>query len=408
MAKIKGKWRWNDDVDTLPDSIYDLTADVHFSSNGEEFSQLKVEKYAIPLHVEIYYDSIIVQRCWLDDPYDENGDEDFEVDEFLDEKYRVMDFGETEQEISDELYAFILANATEYYSPISEKLVEVANNVPKVFEAGKQQGHDEGYDAGYKEGKEEGLNAGGYTEGWDTGYDQGYTDGEDAMWDIVQNYGTRTDYSYAFLKWSGEYIRPKYKVVPTGACRNIIYNCPDIKKIESAYFDLSQSSSPLNGYDFATCGKLEEVEDIGLKATTSTCDHAFAWDSVLRKVARIELNESTNVTNLLYCCYALEDVRIAGTIGQSGINLQYSPKLNKASIESFVNALTIEPAHQPKGKTITFSKKAVDNAFSGLVWDDTIGDTTWTDIGSESHTWLELIAPKIGTEENPMWNIILV
>ena len=178
MATIKGMWRWNNGVGSLSDPYHVLQSDVNFSSNGEIFSKLKVERYAIPTHVEIYYDSVIAQDCLMNDPYDENNDGDYDIDEILNETYRIMDFGEDEQWIDDELYAFILANATEY-SPIAEKLEKIAENVPKVFDAGKQQGHGEGYDSGYDDGLEAGKELGGYNEGFEDGKDAEH----DAFWD---------------------------------------------------------------------------------------------------------------------------------------------------------------------------------------------------------------------------------
>ena len=61
---------------------------------------------------------------------------------------------------------------------ISDKLTEVAENVPKVYEAG---------------------------------FDKGTSD----LWDVIQNFGNRSYYEYAFSAWGIEFIRPKYKIVPT-------------------------------------------------------------------------------------------------------------------------------------------------------------------------------------------------
>ena len=355
MAKIKGKWRWNDDVDTLPDSIYDLTADVHFSSNGEEFSQLKVEKYAIPLHVVIYYDSIMVQRCLMNDPYDENSDGDFEIDEFLNETYRIMDFGETEQEISEELYAFIDANATEC-SPIAEKLEKIADNVRKVFEAGKQQGRGEGYDSGYDAGLEAGKELGGYNGGFEAGYSKSESD----FWDVVQQNGSRTDYSWAFCAWGCEYLHPKHKVIPQGTdVADICYNMDSLKKIEAAYFDFSQvDRAATYNYSFGGSATLEEIEDVNFMPA-ARYNYTFAWNSMLKTIAKITADENTLFDHSFDGCYNLENITFAGVIGQS-TSFNYCSKLSRASIESIVNHLS----DSATGKTLTLSKAAVDEEFA--------------------------------------------
>lgn len=237
-------------------------------------------------------------------------------------------------------------------------------------------------------GVEEGKALGGYTEGYEDGKKSEY----DAFWDAVQVKGTRTDYSYCFRYWGGEYIRPKYKVVPTDA-RFMICTCPELKKIESAYFDLSNFKGT-HGYNFNSCDNLEEVEDIGLQPST-IYDHTFAWCYKLRKVACIRLDENTNVTNLLYSCNALEDVTIEGTIGQDGLNLRHSTMLSKASITSIINHLS----DTASGKTLTLSITAVSSAFgaSAMDWD---GDGTIDGWVGGTEEWNALISSKSN------WNII--
>ena len=52
-------------------------------------------------------------------------------------------------------------------------------------------------------------------------YDKAMSDSESAFWDIMQNFGQRTDYSYAFYQgdpdnpWNDETFKPKYDMHPT-------------------------------------------------------------------------------------------------------------------------------------------------------------------------------------------------
>ena len=185
-------------------------------------------------------------------------------------------------------------------------------------------------------------------------FNAGKQEENDAFWNVVQQGGRRTAYDVAFCWWDCEYLHPKYKVVPTSganAARNIIYRCAKLKKI-----------------------------------------------------AVIRIAEETQVNYMLYYCPELEYVRIDGTIGQSGIDLKYSTKLSKESIESIVNHLS----DSATGKTLTLSKTAVDEAFryiSGMyneqgVWEEIINIK-----GSECWMWEELIAPKV---EGGKWIINLV
>ena len=64
-------------------------------------------------------------------------------------------------------------------------------------------------------------------------------------WDVIQANGTRNAYQYAFIYWDTEYIKPKYKVVPTaGHCSQIFYSNKKLKKVEAEYFDFSQVPIP--------------------------------------------------------------------------------------------------------------------------------------------------------------------
>ena len=180
--------------------------------------------------------------------------------------------------------------------------------------------------------------------GGDTGgYDEGYSQAESDFWDGVQNYGNRTDYEYAFSDWGAEYIRPKYKVVPTTRNLGIFRRCDKLKKIESRYFDLSQASvqqtASTGGHynTFLYCSALEEIEDIGLQAggyfsTFDSCDK-------LVTIAVLRVQEDTGANNRAFYCRALENITIEGTIGQSGFNFQLCSKLTHDSLMSIINAL---------------------------------------------------------------------
>ena len=87
--------------------------------------------------------------------------------------------------------------------------------------------------------------------------------------------------------------------------------------------------------------------------------YAFAWCSKLRKIAMIRVDETTEgMGSAFTSCIALESVAFEGVIGVS-INLRWSTKLTRASIENIINHLS----DNGSGKTLTLSKAAVDKAF---------------------------------------------
>ena len=241
---------------------------------------------------------------------------------------------------------------------ISEKLVQIAENSPKVYQKGYDNGFAEGASADYKDG-ERAANV--------------------AFWDALTNNGERTDYGYAFSNWSSEYIRPTRKIVPTSSesARSTFFKCPNLKKIESACFDFSQKTkgtSATSGYSytFYNCGKLEEIEDIGIKADFSF-NHAFECGK-LRTIAKIGTDENTQFTSAFDYAYSLENVTFEGVIGQN-LNIRWSKQLSADSIRNIIEHLS----DTAEGKTLTLSQTARTKAFTDAEWDALIATKpNWT------------------------------
>lgn len=373
MATIKGKWRWNDVV-TCNWEVPHTWDSVSFTSNGTQFTSLHRD-WSAGYHY--------IEYGWVNGEFVLVGISANEWDNFftVDEVYRIMDFGEFEQEISDDLYNFIVANSEPYRPTIAEKLAVIAENEPKVYDAG--------YNSGYKVGFEEGKAGDGYGEGFEAGKQAEY----DAFWDVIQDHGNRTDYGQAFKNWRCKYIHPKYKVVPTAstAAMNTFYNNDDLKKVEAEYFDFSKK--PRGAYQgsgwyhtFTTCAELEEIEDIGIMPDTDLTN-TFQYCTKLKKIAMIRVDVNTVISSTVFGrCDSLESVTFEGEIGY-GMNLSSSTKLTWASIENIINHLS----DTASGKTLTLSRAAVDKAFE-----------TEDLFGTETDEWDTLYSSK------PNWTITLV
>jgi hypothetical protein len=233
---------------------------------------------------------------------------------------------------------------------------------------------------GFEAGKSEGGS--GYEEGYEAGKKSQY----DEFWDAVQLKGTRTVYSSAFMYWGLEEFRPKYPMKCIGLYQ-MFQSCTDLKKITA-------DITPLNdGFDniyaaFHNCQKLEEVNfDIVIKnnaANLNILGGVFYNCQKLKTIKRLVLDGLPYVfnNNPFYNCFALENLIIEGEITSTGLTLQDSTKLSKASITSVINALSTTTS----GLTVTLSKTAVETAFGS----------------TESAEWTNLIATKSN------WTISLV
>lgn len=202
-------------------------------------------------------------------------------------------------------------------SDIATKLTTIAENIPKVYAAGK-----------------------------------------DYMWDIIQQKGERTNYASAFVYWNVDYVRPKYKVVPTHQfSSNQTFNSSKIKKVEAEYFDFSQKAF-YNGsnagvyYMFNACTLLEEIEDIKMPLVPNY-SYAFAYCYKLHTIGfPLKCDETTTWSNTFTNCSALQNVTIDGKIGQKSFNVSTCKKLTKASLLSILKALSLDITATT---TITFS-----------------------------------------------------
>lgn len=232
---------------------------------------------------------------------------------------------------------------------------------------------------------------GGYTIGERDGRAAGIQSESNRFWNMIQLSGERTDYECAFKGWSMETFTPKYIVVPgnvpNGAHR-LFQLCKNLKKAEAAYVDLS--NVPADGLRelFSGCYSLEEIEDIKIPANTN--HYATFYNCAkLHTIEKIRCSASCSWDATFVSCGELVNVTFEGEIGQNGLDLQWSSKLSRASIESVITALSASAS----GKSVTLSKAAVDTAFE---------TSTNAADGTTSEAWSSLV----GTKAN--WTVSLV
>ena len=143
-------------------------------------------------------------------------------------------------------------------------------------------------------------------------------------------------------------------------------------------------SDTSNGTNFSgmfySCSGLTTIPQLDTSKGTGF-GSMFNGCSKLTTIPQLDTSNGTNFSNMFYSCSALTNLTIAGSINTSGMNLKSATKLSKSSITSVVNALSASAS----GKSITFSKTAVNNAFE---------TSSGVADGSTSEEWTTLIATK--------------
>lgn len=229
---------------------------------------------------------------------------------------------------------------------------------------------DDVYAAGFEKGQSQG--GGG-------SYDQGYADGQkaeyDAFWDMFQENGNRTDYRYAFAytKWNDDNFNPKYPLKFVGDATYAFVATEFVWADKVLRVDLSKATNlffTFRNNKFTRLGKCDLSSATATSGTFSLLPNLVEIEEIVSH-ANLPWQSNTfeGTTNL-------ESVTFSGVIGQNGLHLNYSKKLNRESIESIINALSPTTS----GLSITLSKTAVINAFGNL-------DDEWSTVQGSKLNW---------------------
>ena len=204
------------------------------------------------------------------------------------------------------------------------------------------------------------------------------------FWDILQDYGNRSTWTYAFYQWRVDIIDPQYDITPINATnmfQGIIgygdkkLNVPELEARNGIKFDFSKCTTMPNMIAWSA------VEDLGFIDTTSAtnCGSTFSNSSTLKRLSiAIKEDGSQNFSGGFDYTRELEDFTVVSGVFGSNLNFQWAHYLSKASITNIINHLS----DTTSGLSVTFSYNAVFNAF--------VDKSTGT-LGSE---WRDLIATK--------------
>lgn len=189
-------------------------------------------------------------------------------------------------------------------------------------------------DKAYNDGKSDGEIEGN-ASGYEIGYKAGEQSGNNELWNVITKDGERTVYAYGFSGWGGEFIRPPFKITPTGAANHMFLRCGELKSIEKQYFDLSKATGSLSAFCNG-CSNLEVIEDINFRGSSGDYYYqAFSYATKLHTIERLPMSETTTSADAFLRCGALQNIMIDGVIGRS-ISFSYSP----LTVESMISVIT--------------------------------------------------------------------
>lgn len=211
-----------------------------------------------------------------------------------------------------------------------------------------------------------------------TDYDEVYEAGKqaqyDEFWDMYQANGNRTEYSTAFVGngFNFDNFYPKYDIKPVGNAERMFYawenkslpNQTNQKgslkaRLEECGVVLDTSKVTYFSHMF-NYGRFTELPTIDMTSARDTSGvFSNSWGA-LEYIEKVIVIETTPFSNCFNYSLGIIQVIFEGTIGQNGLNLSWSTKLNKASITSIINCLSTTTS----GLSVTLSLTAVKTAFN--------------------------------------------
>ena len=214
---------------------------------------------------------------------------------------------------------------------ISNKLNVIYENTPRVYESGKNEG--------FEQGKSEGL-----IEGIEQGIEQGKQIEYNEFWDIFQENGNRTHYSYTFGNgWTTENFKPKYSMQPQYIEAMFRHNDMEVDLVEylesiGITLDTSNCKQMNYAFYFSNFTRIGEIDCRSLSHSTLT--GIFGECGKLKTIDKLILSDNGTLCSSTFdYCFVLENLTIEGKIGLKSFSLQWSTKLSHDSLLSVLNAL---------------------------------------------------------------------
>lgn len=192
-----------------------------------------------------------------------------------------------------------------------EKLIKIAENEQKVYEKGCTYGTDKlkteidnVYDI---------IEYNGGTPLTDH-RPQAVLDTAQSHWNEFTENGARTNYDSAFRKWKSKYIYPKATIKPTSA-EIMFYGNENIVELPDMDFSDVTDNSEDGGCKstFSQCRNLKKIGTI--KIPYAGTRSMFNGSEKLREIKKLIVTEDTYFHFTFDACYALEEIRFEGTIG---------------------------------------------------------------------------------------------
>ena len=234
------------------------------------------------------------------------------------------------------------------------------------------------------------IKSGSLAKKIDNVFDAGKKSEYDRFWDAFQENGMRDDYRCAFMwKWNDEAFQPKYDIMLNQKLGQ--YNSQqafELCEVQDIASCLAKNNVTI---DTSQAERLDsnfrQAKTISLPPfDLSNCKEMAMTFYNMEKLKSLELNnlrENCTFDRPANYCFALENVKITGTIGNSGLNFQYSPLTHDSLVniidclKDFRETTVTQQLNTQEVSTITMGSLVVGQEY------------TWSYYVSSRNGWLD-------------------
>ena len=213
-------------------------------------------------------------------------------------------------------------------------------------------------------------------------YDSGKQAERDKFWEIYQEKGKRTQYNFAFAGkgWTDEIFHPKYTI--HGA--QYLFSQSPISNLKNIGVPIITTGKQNLSYAFYWMSNLTECPEIDI-SSAQYCSGLFTGCGKLHTLDKLILNSAGTTPyskGMFEVCAALQNITLDGVLGRD-ISFQWSPLLTVKSIESIVSALS----DTENGRTITFNKAAKTTYYNAHLTEYADADEAWDALCDTKPNW---------------------
>lgn len=213
---------------------------------------------------------------------------------------------------------------------VADKLTTVAENMPKVYEAGKDTEHKAFWDS--------------FVPNSSIGY---------------------APYRFAGAGWNNENFRPNKNLIFRDSVNGLfregnITNLKECLNSCDVTLDLSRATNLNYAFAYGSHKYLPKISVVSARNNIQSTFSGTSSSSYLIWIDEVEVAETSTFSKSFDYCKNLEHAIFTGVLATNGLDLHWSTKLDKESLVSIIKCL--KPGTE--SRTVSLSLTAVNNAFT--------------------------------------------